>query len=50
VLFRLEGKRRSCISASVDATPADANVRARALADGFVRGFRCGTDQKRPPE
>lgn len=50
VLFRLEGARRSCITASIDATRADANVRARALADNFVRRFRCGTDQKRPPE
>ena len=37
VLFRLEGKRRSCITASVDATRAGANVSARALADSFVR-------------
>ena len=50
VLFRLEGKRRSCITASVDATHAGANVRARALADSFVRRFRCGTDARRPPE
>jgi len=50
VIFRLEGKRRSCIAASVDGTRTDANVRARTLVDGFVRRFRCGTDQKRPPE
>jgi hypothetical protein len=50
VLFRLEGKRRSCITASVDATRANANVRARALADSFVRRFRCGKDARQPPE
>ncbi|HEY8268224.1 MAG TPA: hypothetical protein VIG34_06145 [Xanthobacteraceae bacterium] len=50
VLFRLEGKRRSCLAASVDGTRADANKRARTLADSFVRGFRCGTDTRRPPE
>ena len=49
-LFRLEGKRRSCIAATLGGTRADANVKARAIADGFVRGFRCRTDQKRPPE
>jgi hypothetical protein len=50
VLFRLEGKRRSCISASIDATRTDANIRARALADSFVSRFHCGTDAPRPLE
>jgi len=50
VLFRLEGTRRSCIAATLGGMRADANVRARALADSFVRGFRCGTDTRRPPE
>jgi hypothetical protein len=50
VLFRLEGKSRSCIAASVSAARADANARARTLADSFVRNFRCGADQPRPPE
>lgn len=49
VLFRLEGKRRSCIAATLDGTRADANVQARALADDFVRRFRCGKDARRPP-
>jgi hypothetical protein len=47
VLFRLEGARRSCIAASVAGGRADANARARALADSFVRNFRCGTDRPR---
>ncbi len=50
VLFRLEGRRRSCIAATVNGRRADANVRARVLADTFVQNFRCGQDQRRPPE
>jgi hypothetical protein len=50
VIFRLDGRRRSCIAATVNARLADANVRARALADTFVQNFRCGQDSRRPPE
>jgi hypothetical protein len=47
VLFRLDGAERSCIAATVDARKAKANERARQLADGFVRTFRCGKDKRR---
>jgi hypothetical protein len=50
VVFRLDGTRRSCVAASVDGTRADANERARALADDVGRRFRCGADRPHPPE
>jgi hypothetical protein len=49
VVFRIEGPR-SCIAASVAATRADANARARALADRLGRSFRCGSDKPRASE
>jgi hypothetical protein len=50
MIFRLEGKTSSCLAASVGARHADANVRARRLADTFVRTFRCGTDTRHARE
>ena len=50
MIFRLEGKTGSCLAASVDGRRADANVRARKIADGFVRSFRCGHDARRARE
>jgi hypothetical protein len=50
MIFRLEGRENSCLAASVDGRRADANARARRLADGFVRTFRCGKDTRRARE
>jgi hypothetical protein len=50
MIFRLEGKTGSCLAASVGGRHADANARARKLADTFVRTFRCGTDTRRARE
>jgi hypothetical protein len=50
VIYRLKGRSRSCVAASVDGHRADANVRARVLADTFVRTFRCGKDRRRMRE
>jgi hypothetical protein len=50
MIFRLEGRTRSCLAASVDGRRADANVRARRVADRFVRTFRCGQDTRRARE
>lgn len=47
VIYRLEGRSRSCVAASVDGRRKDANIRARALADSFARTFRCGKDKRR---
>jgi hypothetical protein len=41
VVYRLNGKRSSCIAATVNGRRTDANLRARELADGFVRNFDC---------
>jgi hypothetical protein len=50
MIFRLEGKTGSCLAASVDGRRADANARARKIADGFVRSFQCGKDRRRARE
>jgi hypothetical protein len=50
MIFRLESTTGSCLAASVDARHADANARARRIADRFVRGFRCGKDTRRARE
>jgi hypothetical protein len=50
VIFRLEGTRASCIAASLDARRADANLRARKVADERVQGFRCDGAAAPPPE
>jgi hypothetical protein len=50
MIFRLDGSIRSCLAASVDGRRRDANVRARHLADTFVRSFACGKDARRPME
>ncbi len=50
MIFRLEGKTRSCLAASVDGRRRDANVRARQLADTVVRRFTCSKDTRRPSE
>jgi len=50
VIYRLVGKRASCIAATVSAGRADANVRAREIADGFARNFDCEKDKRRAPE
>ena len=47
MIFRLVGHTSSCLAAAVDGRRADANVRARRLADTFVRDFRCGKDKRR---
>jgi hypothetical protein len=50
MIFRLEGTTGSCLAASVNARHADANVRARRIADHFVRTFQCGKDTRRARE
>jgi hypothetical protein len=50
MIFRLDGKTASCLVASVDGRRADANARARQIADRFVRTFRCGKDTRRARE
>lgn len=50
VIFRLEGARRSCIAAVIDGRSADANARARQLADTFARTFDCDKDKPRTGE
>lgn len=44
VVYKLEGRRSSCIVAIVAAARADANARARAIADERARAFACGKD------
>jgi hypothetical protein len=50
IVFRLDGTKRSCMAASVDARKANANERARELADTVARRFNCDKDQTRPVE
>jgi hypothetical protein len=50
VIYRLVEKRASCIAATVNGRRADANVRAREIADTFVPGFDCEKDKPRKPE
>lgn len=50
MIFHLEGKTGSCLAASVDGRRADANTRARRIADTFARTFRCGEDTRRARE
>jgi hypothetical protein len=50
MILRLEGKRRSCHAATVDAGEPDANARARLLADRYVATFHCRRDKPRPME
>jgi hypothetical protein len=50
VVYRLVGKRASCIVATVNGRRADANLRAREIADTFARNFDCENDKRRTPE
>jgi hypothetical protein len=47
VVYRLNGKRSSCIAATVNGRRTDANVRAREMADTFARDFDCEKDKVR---
>lgn len=47
VVYRLIGKRASCIAATVNGRRTDANERAREVADGFARSFDCEKDKPR---
>jgi hypothetical protein len=49
-IYRLVGKRASCIAATVNGRRPDANARAREIADSFVRNFDCEKDKPRAPE
>lgn len=49
-VYRLVGKRASCIAATVNGRRADANARAREIADTFARTFDCENDKRRAPE
>jgi hypothetical protein len=50
VVYRLIGNRASCIAATVNGRRADANLRAREIADTFARNFDCEKDKRRAPE
>jgi len=50
VIYRLVDKRASCIAATVNGRHADANARAREIADTFGRSFNCEKDKRRTPE
>ena len=50
VVYRLNGTRSSCIAATVNGRRADANLRARELADSFARDFNCERDRVRVME
>ena len=50
VIYRLNGKRSSCIAATVNGRRVDANVRAREIADSFARNFNCEKDKRLVPE
>lgn len=50
VIYRLNGKRSSCIAATVNGRRTDANVRAREMADTFAHGFDCEKDKVRVVE
>jgi hypothetical protein len=41
VVYRLNGKRSSCIAATVNGRRTDANAMAREVADSFARSFDC---------
>jgi hypothetical protein len=47
IIFRLEGRSRSCLAASIDGRKPSANERARRLADSFVATFDCAKDEMR---
>ena len=47
MIFHLDGRTGSCLAASVDGRRANANTRARRIADTFARTFRCGADTRR---
>jgi hypothetical protein len=47
VVYRLVGKRGSCIAATVNGRRTDANERAREAADGFAGSFDCERDKPR---
>lgn len=47
VFHKLDGSRRSCIAAIVDAGSPGGNERARKAADEIVPSFRCGVDARR---
>ena len=49
-VYHIKGLQGSCIVGSVDGTHADANERARKLADEVASSFRCGADKPRPME
>jgi hypothetical protein len=49
-IYRLHGKRGSCIAATVNGRRPDANARAREIADTFMRSFDCEKDKPRAPE
>jgi hypothetical protein len=44
-VYHIKGLQGSCIVGSVDGSHADANERARKLADEHSAGFRCGADK-----
>ena len=44
-VYRLNGQENSCVMAIVDGRAADANVKARRMADEFGASFRCGKDK-----
>ena len=46
VVYRLEGSGRSCIMGSVDGHAADANAKARRLADQHAERFVCGVSRR----
>lgn len=47
VVYRLLDKRASCIAATVNGRRADANARAREIADTVVRNFDCTKEKPR---
>jgi hypothetical protein len=50
VIYRLVGKRASCIAATVNGRRPDANARAREIADSFLHDFDCEKDKPHAPE
>jgi hypothetical protein len=49
-IYRLHGKRGSCIAATVNGRRPDANARVREIADTYMRSFDCEKDKPRAPE
>lgn len=47
VVYKLEGAASSCIVAIIDGGKADANARARTIADEAALGFTCDKDAPR---